>query len=101
MKGRSRQSRAPRETAERSDELARDYSYAVKRLHVRSADFGPKIPRHGIPKWYQEHIFGRDADLVLPQDALTYLDQVKVQFHDQPDVYNRFLDIMKDFKSQA
>jgi paired amphipathic helix protein Sin3a len=32
---------------------------------------------------------------------LTYLDQVKVQFHDQPDVYNRFLDIMKDFKSQA
>ncbi|KAL2754998.1 hypothetical protein ACRALDRAFT_2042819 [Sodiomyces alcalophilus JCM 7366] len=34
-------------------------------------------------------------------DALTYLDQVKVQFHDQADVYNRFLDIMKDFKSQA
>ncbi|KEY68337.1 hypothetical protein S7711_01116 [Stachybotrys chartarum IBT 7711] len=34
-------------------------------------------------------------------DALTYLDQVKVQFQDQPDVYNRFLDIMKDFKSQA
>ncbi|KAL5614953.1 uncharacterized protein BROUX77_000790 [Berkeleyomyces rouxiae] len=34
-------------------------------------------------------------------DALTYLDQVKVQFHEQPDVYNRFLDIMKDFKSQA
>ncbi len=36
-----------------------------------------------------------------PQDALSYLDQVKVQFVDQPDVYNRFLDIMKDFKSQA
>ncbi|KAF7722709.1 Transcriptional regulatory protein sin3 [Apophysomyces ossiformis] len=35
------------------------------------------------------------------RDALTYLDQVKVQFSDQPDVYNRFLDIMKDFKSQA
>ena len=35
------------------------------------------------------------------QDALSYLDQVKVQFADQPDVYNRFLDIMKDFKSQA
>lgn len=38
---------------------------------------------------------------VGPQDALSYLDQVKVQFVDQPDVYNRFLDIMKDFKSQA
>jgi paired amphipathic helix protein Sin3a len=37
----------------------------------------------------------------LRQDALSYLDQVKVQFADQPDVYNRFLDIMKDFKSQA
>ncbi|KAK4128657.1 hypothetical protein N657DRAFT_676412 [Parathielavia appendiculata] len=34
-------------------------------------------------------------------DALSYLDQVKVQFHDHPDVYNRFLDIMKDFKSQT
>ncbi|KAG1884813.1 uncharacterized protein F5891DRAFT_1133125 [Suillus fuscotomentosus] len=32
-------------------------------------------------------------------DALGYLDAVKVQFHDQPDVYNHFLDIMKDFKS--
>lgn len=34
-------------------------------------------------------------------DALSYLDQVKVRFNDQPDVYNKFLDIMKDFKSQA
>ena len=33
-------------------------------------------------------------------DALSYLDAVKQRFHDQPDVYNRFLDIMKDFKSQ-
>ncbi|KZT20179.1 hypothetical protein NEOLEDRAFT_1182706 [Neolentinus lepideus HHB14362 ss-1] len=33
-------------------------------------------------------------------DALSYLDAVKVQFHERPDVYNQFLDIMKDFKSQ-
>jgi histone deacetylase complex regulatory component SIN3 len=33
-------------------------------------------------------------------DALSYLDAVKVQFQDQPDVYNCFLDIMKEFKSQ-
>lgn len=33
-------------------------------------------------------------------DALSYLDAVKVRFHDQPEVYNQFLDIMKDFKSQ-
>ncbi|KAB8596070.1 hypothetical protein FH972_025781 [Carpinus fangiana] len=34
-------------------------------------------------------------------DALSYLDQVKVQFSGEPNVYNQFLDIMKDFKSQA
>jgi paired amphipathic helix protein Sin3a len=34
------------------------------------------------------------------KDALSYLDQVKLQFQDQPEVYNRFLDIMKDFKAQ-
>lgn len=35
------------------------------------------------------------------KDALTYLDQVKIQFSDQPEIYNKFLDIMKDFKSQT
>ena len=34
-------------------------------------------------------------------DALSYLDAVKVQFNDRPDVYNVFLDIMKEFKSQV
>ena len=34
-------------------------------------------------------------------DALSYLDAVKVQFNEKPEVYNRFLDIMKDFKSQV
>jgi paired amphipathic helix protein Sin3a len=35
------------------------------------------------------------------EDALSYLDQVKFQFDRQPEVYNQFLDIMKEFKSQA
>ena len=35
------------------------------------------------------------------EDALTYLDKVKIRFGQNPHVYNRFLDIMKDFKSQA
>lgn len=58
------------------------------------------------------------------RDALSYLDQVKVsrifchrvdrtierrradaapqiQFADQPEVYNRFLDVMKEFKGQV
>ncbi|KAJ6513448.1 hypothetical protein C8R45DRAFT_963699, partial [Mycena sanguinolenta] len=33
-------------------------------------------------------------------DALSYLDAVKNKFQDQPTVYNHFLDIMKEFKSQ-
>ena len=33
-------------------------------------------------------------------DALSYLDNVKNKFQERPDVYNLFLDIMKDFKSQ-
>ncbi|CAI4051153.1 transcriptional regulator SIN3 SKDI_15G1520 [Saccharomyces kudriavzevii IFO 1802] len=35
------------------------------------------------------------------KDALSYLEQVKFQFSSRPDIYNLFLDIMKDFKSQA
>lgn len=34
-------------------------------------------------------------------DALAYLDKVKGQFSDRPNVYNQFLDVMKDFKSQS
>ncbi|KAJ1930185.1 hypothetical protein IWQ60_000510 [Tieghemiomyces parasiticus] len=41
---------------------------------------------------------GRPLDV---RDALTYLDQVKLQFANDPGVYNRFLDIMKDFKSHV
>jgi paired amphipathic helix protein Sin3a len=34
------------------------------------------------------------------KDALSYLDAVKVKFQEQPDVYNHFLDIMKEFKNE-
>lgn len=34
------------------------------------------------------------------KDALSYLDAVKVKFSEQPDVYNHFLDIMKEFKNE-
>lgn len=33
-------------------------------------------------------------------NALGYLDSVKMKFQDRPEVYNMFLDIMKEFKSQ-
>lgn len=35
------------------------------------------------------------------EDALAYLEQVKQSFQDMPSIYNRFLDIMKEFKAQT
>lgn len=35
------------------------------------------------------------------EDALSYLDQVKNRFANDPEIYNKFLDIMKEFKSQS
>ena len=32
-------------------------------------------------------------------DAFSYLDRVKTEFADQPEVYNRFLQVMREFKS--
>uniref|UniRef100_A0A3P8ZRR9 Paired amphipathic helix protein Sin3b n=1 Tax=Esox lucius TaxID=8010 RepID=A0A3P8ZRR9_ESOLU len=37
----------------------------------------------------------------LVEDALSYLDQVKIRFGNDPGIYNKFLDIMKEFKSQS
>ena len=34
------------------------------------------------------------------EDALLYLDQVKMEFGDKPEIYNEFLDIMRNFKAQ-
>ena len=33
------------------------------------------------------------------EDALQYLDQVKMEFGDRPHIYNEFLDIMKTYKA--
>ena len=35
------------------------------------------------------------------EDALLYLDQVKLEFGDRPRIYNEFLEIMKNFKSNV
>uniref|UniRef100_A0A8B9J7T2 Paired amphipathic helix protein Sin3b n=1 Tax=Astyanax mexicanus TaxID=7994 RepID=A0A8B9J7T2_ASTMX len=39
--------------------------------------------------------------LTVVEDALSYLDQVKIRFVNEPGIYNKFLDIMKEFKSQS
>lgn len=35
------------------------------------------------------------------EDALLYLDQVKMEFADKPHIYEKFLEIMKNFKAQS
>ncbi|KAG7400367.1 Paired amphipathic helix protein Sin3b [Phytophthora boehmeriae] len=64
---------------------------------------GRILPNDGQDDYYQQQMGGappRHRELRV-EDALLYLDQVKQQFGDQPDIYNQFLDVMKDFKAQA
>uniref|UniRef100_A0A3Q3BKL5 Paired amphipathic helix protein Sin3b n=1 Tax=Kryptolebias marmoratus TaxID=37003 RepID=A0A3Q3BKL5_KRYMA len=43
----------------------------------------------------------RGGNLQPKPHALSYLDQVKIRFANDPGIYNKFLDIMKEFKSQS
>ena len=65
---------------------------------LRMKDEGPAVGDATPPM--QEQPAGLPERQLNVSDALTYLDDVKSQFAERPDVYNRFLDIMKDFKSQ-
>jgi histone deacetylase complex regulatory component SIN3 len=42
--------------------------------------------------------FGAMRELKV-EDALNYLDKVKLEFGDRPRIYNEFLEIMKNFKA--
>ncbi|KRZ99517.1 uncharacterized protein AC631_04736, partial [Debaryomyces fabryi] len=59
---------------------------------------GPPNMPQGVPNRSTTSSVYRPLNV---KDALSYLDQVKIQFYNQADVYNNFLDIMKDFKSQS
>ncbi|KAG7267798.1 hypothetical protein CRUP_003217 [Coryphaenoides rupestris] len=56
-----------------------------------------KIQAHGSTKQMNQM---QDKPYVV-EDALSYLDQVKIRFGNDPRIYNKFLDIMKEFKSQS
>ncbi|GBP34347.1 Paired amphipathic helix protein Sin3a [Eumeta japonica] len=57
----------------------------------------PPVPSQACPPGASGAQFQR----LKVEDALSYLDQVKYKFNAQPQVYNDFLDIMKEFKSQT
>ncbi|KFY27742.1 hypothetical protein V491_00753 [Pseudogymnoascus sp. VKM F-3775] len=54
----------------------------------------PARPDQGAPALGQER-------KVTLSEALSYLDQVKAQFVDQPDIYNTFIYLLKGYKSQV
>lgn len=64
----------------------------------------PPVPVHPQqPQAHAAQVQGQQQQFqrLKVEDALSYLDQVKLQFGNQPQVYNDFLDIMKEFKSQT
>lgn len=42
----------------------------------------------------------RQAQLQLMEDAISFLDQVKLTFINQPQVFNAFLDILKEVREK-
>uniref|UniRef100_A0AAQ4S0Z5 Paired amphipathic helix protein Sin3a n=1 Tax=Gasterosteus aculeatus aculeatus TaxID=481459 RepID=A0AAQ4S0Z5_GASAC len=63
---------------------------------------GPAVAQgHVHPPAPMTSAQGQQFQRLKVEDALSYLDQVKLQFGNQPQVYNDFLDIMKEFKSQS
>ncbi|KAL7580283.1 hypothetical protein ACA910_013015 [Epithemia clementina (nom. ined.)] len=67
----------------------------------------PQIPGGNMPFQQQQQQQGEQPapPVVMRElrveDALLYLDDVKREFRNQPGVYNEFLKIMKNFKTQA
>ncbi|XP_065883832.1 paired amphipathic helix protein Sin3a-like isoform X2 [Dysidea avara] len=51
----------------------------------------PRLPSQSVNQFQRRRV----------EDALSYLDQVKLQVGNQPQVYNDFLDIMEEFKCQS
>uniref|UniRef100_A0A8C3S0P1 Paired amphipathic helix protein Sin3b n=1 Tax=Chelydra serpentina TaxID=8475 RepID=A0A8C3S0P1_CHESE len=69
------------------------------------AHSGPPSPRPTDPRWPCA-LPSTPAPRLTPaplqvEDALSYLDQVKIRFGSDPATYNGFLEIMKEFKSQS
>lgn len=62
---------------------------------------GPQQQQQNPPSNNQYQSGQNQFQRLKVEDALSYLDQVKLKFNSQQHVYNDFLDIMKDFKTQS
>lgn len=74
-------------------------------LHAANVGIVPpqptNLPTSNAQQQTQAQLSQSQFQRLKVEDALSYLDQVKLKFSDQPQVYNDFLDIMKEFKSQS
>ena len=73
---------------------------SAKTATYDSIDMVSPAARSNQGAFPQISAFGQGQQPML-NDALSFLDQNKVQLQVQPSVYSRFLDIMKDYKGQA
>lgn len=64
-------------------------------------DQEPPPPPPPQPSAAADSAAGTQRRQLKVEDALAYLEKVKVQFADQLTVYNQFLDIMKEFKANT
>ncbi|GAX77506.1 hypothetical protein CEUSTIGMA_g4950.t1 [Chlamydomonas eustigma] len=68
----------------------------MKRIREDQAQSGSAGKRPGSQRPGSQN----QLQKLTTSDALSYLKEVKQRFSDQKDVYDKFLDIMKDFKAQ-
>ena len=85
--------------AELPDEAASSISRILESLHLQTLPAAP--PMHAPAKAPMAGGAAPPHRQLKVEDALAYLDQVKTKFADEPDTYNQFLDIMKEFKAQS
>lgn len=69
--------------------------------HTPMRNKGASPPTAPPQSSQQQQSPGSNFQRLKVEDALHYLDQVKYKFGNKPQVYNDFLDIMKEFKSQS
>ncbi|XP_042198679.1 LOW QUALITY PROTEIN: paired amphipathic helix protein Sin3b [Callorhinchus milii] len=78
----------------------RGETMAKIQAHLQQINHQIQAQTYAVQKQAQQQ-FQRLKCAFQVEDALSYLDQVKMQFGNNPAVYNEFLDIMKEFKSQS
>lgn len=79
----------------------REASMAGEGSPSADVDLSPHMTALSMSPSQQAQSYQPAQDAPILNGLLTYLDQIKVQFADQPDVYKRFLDIMRAFNSDT